>query len=79
MWKITTKGVSGSSLTVTAEQQGEMLDRVRYAMESAYIESVTVTRDEGEQKCNHNCAPNYTNLNPNAEHYLDCPIWKFNS
>lgn len=26
--------------------------------------------------CNHRCEINYTTLNPNSSHYLDCPVWE---
>lgn len=29
--------------------------------------------------CTHNCVPSYDNLHPEAEHYLDCPVWGFTS
>ncbi len=44
MFNVTTKSVSDSVLTITADSEGEMLDRVRYAMQSEYITEVSVTK-----------------------------------
>lgn len=44
MYEVTSTGVSGSVITVTASCEGEMLDRVRLAMESPFIATVSVTR-----------------------------------
>ena len=44
MYDVTTKGIHGSTITNTADCEGEMLDRVRYAMQSDYIIEVSVTK-----------------------------------
>lgn len=83
MYRITIKGINGSSVTDSAARKGEMLDRVRYAMDSRYIAEVIVTKtnppEQRWEKCDHKCEPSYDSLHPEAQHFLDCPVWAHNA
>jgi microcystin degradation protein MlrC len=46
MYIVNTQWISGSSVDNIADCEGEMLDRVRYALKSEYIVSVSVTKLE---------------------------------
>lgn len=44
MYEVTTTGFSGTTLTVIAHSNGELIDRFRYAMASEYVDSFKVVK-----------------------------------